>query len=263
MAEITAALVKELRERTGAGMMDCKKALAENGGDIEAAIDWLRKKGLAAAAKKAGRVAAEGLVGLARRRQGRGAASRSTPRPTSSPGTRPSRSWSAASRPSWPSGEAATSSALKRQPIAGDRPTVEEEITQAIAMIGENINLRRTARVEVGQGVVAAYLHNQVRRASASSACWWRSRAPATRRARRARPADRHARGGDQPAGAAHVEDLDPAAVERERAIYADQARRRGKPEAIIEKMVEGRIRKFHEEVVLLEQAFVIEPRSA
>src|SRR5919202_3915937 len=159
MAEITAALVRELRERTGAGMMDCKKALTENGGDLEASTDWLRKKGLAAAAKKAGRQTSEGLVGLAVE-GGIGACVE-----VNSETDFVARNESfqelvrriAALAPE----ARGDLDALKRMTIAETGRTVEEEVAQAVGVIGENINLRRTASVEVGQGVVATYIHNQ------------------------------------------------------------------------------------------------------
>ena len=180
MAEITAALVKELRERTGAGMMDCKRALGEADGDIEVATDWLRKKGLAAAAKKAGRSPAEGLIGIAltaRRCAGRGQRRDRLRCPQRElPGA------GAADRGPGARGEGRSRGAEGGRD-RGHRPDGRGEITQAIAVIGENINLRRTAYLEVEQGVVAGYLHNQLARASASWACWWRCSHGRARRA--------------------------------------------------------------------------------
>ena len=158
MAEITAALVKDLREKTGAGMMDCKKALTETGGDLEAAIDWLRKKGLSAAAKKSGRVAAEGLIGVASRGQPPPPWSRSTPRPTSSPATRPSRPSSRRSpRSPWTS--ARTSRRIKAAPFPGTGRTVADELTHLVATIGENMTLRRARVLRVSRASVATYVH--------------------------------------------------------------------------------------------------------
>ncbi|MDH3594165.1 MAG: translation elongation factor Ts [Rhodospirillales bacterium] len=257
MPEITAALVKELREKTGAGMMDCKKALTENAGDLETAVDWLRKKGLAAAAKKAGRVAAEGLIGLA------------------TEGTRGalvevnSETDFVARNDKFQSfvGQVAALAleaggdleALKAAAYPGTGRTVDEELTQLISVIGENLNLRRIAAASVREGVVASYVHNQA--------------APGLGKIGVLVALES---GGDQDQLAAlgkqlamHVAasapqaidsgNVDPAALERERDVLAEQARASGKPEEIIAKMVEGRLRKYYEEVCLLEQTFVID----
>jgi elongation factor Ts len=256
MAEITTALVKELRERTGAGMMDCKKSLAENGGDLEAATDWLRKKGLAAAAKKAGRVTSEGLIGLALAdRQGALVEINSETDFVARNETFQALVREVTARALEVRGD---QEALKAAKVASGR-TVAEEIAQAIGVIGENIILRRTAYLAVESGGVAGYVHSQT--------------APGLGRigvlvglASSAAP-ERLAELGKQLAmhvaatspQAVSVAQLDPALVERERAIFADQARASGKPAPIVEKMVEGRLRKFYEEAVLLEQVFVID----
>jgi elongation factor Ts len=257
MAEITTALVRELRERTGAGMMDCKKALSENGGDVEAATDWLRKKGLAAAAKKAGRQTSEGLVGLAVK--GKVGACVEVNSETDFV-ARNETFQELVRRIAALAPEARGDlDALKRMAIPETGRTVEEEVAQAIGVIGENINLRRTASVEVGQGVVATYIHNQVSpglgRIGVLVAV--ESGADQARLAELGRQLAMHVAATSPQA--VTVEQLDPAQVERERSIYADQARASGKPENIIAKMVDGRIRKFHEEAVLLEQAYVID----
>jgi elongation factor Ts len=257
MAEITTALVRELRERTGAGMMDCKKALSENGGDIEASTDWLRKKGLAAAAKKAGRQTSEGLVGLAV--EGKVGACVEVNSETDFVARNETFQELVRRVAALAPKAKGDLGALKRMTIAETGRSVEEEIAQAVGVIGENINLRRTASVEVGQGVVATYIHNQVSpglgRIGVLVAL--ESAADPARLAELGRQLAMHVAATNPQA--ATVEDLDPAQVERERSIYADQARASGKPEAIIAKMVDGRIRKFHEEAVLHEQAYVID----
>ena len=257
MAEITTALVKELRERTGAGMMDCKRALGEAGGDIEAATDWLRKKGLAAAAKKASRVTSEGLIGLALT-DNAGAlveVNAETDFVARNEGFQELVRRIAALAPR-ARGDLA---ALKAARIEATGRTVEEEITQAIAMIGENINLRRTAYLEVDQGVVAGYLHNLLAPGLGKLGVLvaLSSAGDTARVAEIGKQLAMHVAATNPQA--VSIAELDPAVVERERAIYADQARASGKPENIIEKMVEGRVRKFHEEAVLLEQVFVVD----
>ena len=257
MAEITTALVRELRERTGAGMMDCKKALTENGGDIEASTDWLRKKGLAAAAKKAGRQTSEGLVGVAV--EGKVGACVEVNSETDFV-ARNETFQELVRRIAALAAEARGDlDALKRTTIPETGRTVEEEIAQAVGVIGENINLRRTASVEVGQGVVSTYVHNVAApglgRIGVLVAL--ESAADPARLGELGRQLAMHVAATNPQA--ATIEDLDPTQVERERTIYADQARASGKPENIIAKMVDGRIRKFHEEAVLLEQAYVID----
>ena len=260
MAEVTAALVKELREKTGAGMMDCKRALAESGAEIEAAVDWLRKKGLSAAAKKAGRVAAEGLIGVA------------THGPAGAVVEVNSETDFVARNDVFQSFVRVVSElalegngelqSLKEKAFPGTGRTVEEELTHLIATIGENIVLRRMTRLSTDQGGVFSYVHNAlgpglgkigVLVTLASSA-----------------PADVLTALGKQLA--MHVAAATPlyldiasvpqAALDRERDVLRDQARATGKPDSVIEKMVEGRLRKFYEEFVLLEQIFVVDQES-
>ncbi len=201
MAEITAATVKELRERTGAGMMDCKKALGETGGDMEAAIDWLRTKGLAAAAKKAGRTAAEGLVGVAVDGNRGAMIEVNSARPTSSPRTSSSRTSSAPRRCSR-SAPASDIEALKAACWPGGG-TVEEKLTSNIATIGENQSLRRAALLEVEEGVIVSYVHNAVAPGLGKIGVLVAlESAGDQRRARDARQAARHAHRRGQPAGA-------------------------------------------------------------
>ncbi|MYZ47734.1 translation elongation factor Ts [Propylenella binzhouense] len=254
---ITAQMVKELREKTGAGMMDCKTALQESGGDMEAAVDWLRTKGLAKAAKKAGRVAAEGLVGIAE--AGRKAAIVELNSETDFV-ARNDRFQALVTEVA----EAALTTdgsleAVMAAKLPKSGKTVEAAVTDAVATIGENMTLRRSAALEVDEGVVAGYIHAAaapglgkigvivgVRSAGDSGKLYALGRQIAMHVAA-ASPL------------ALDVSDLDPAVVARERAVYAEQARGSGKPEAIIDKMVEGRLRKFYEEAVLLKQVFVID----
>ena len=257
MAEITTALVKELRERTGAGMMDCKRALGEAAGDIEVATDWLRKKGLAAAAKKASRVTSEGLIGLALT-DNAGAlveVNAETDFVARNEGFQELVRRIAALAPQ----AKGDLEALKAARIEATGRTVADEITQAIAVIGENINLRRTAYLEVEQGVVAGYLHNLLAPGLGKLGVLvaLSSAGDKVRVAEIGKQLAMHVAATNPQA--VSIAELDPAVVERERAIYADQARTSGKPENIIEKMVEGRIRKFYEEAVLLEQVWVID----
>jgi elongation factor Ts len=260
MAEITAALVKELRDKTGAGMMDCKKALTETRGDLEGAVDWLRKKGLAAAAKKAGRVAAEGLVAVATAgNQGALVEVNSETDFVARNDRFQGFAATLARLVLTGSGDVET---LKAAAYPGSGRTVAEELTQLVAAIGENMNLRRSTRLSVAQGVVASYVHTAlapnvgkigvivaVDSAGDSSRLQELGRQLAMHIAA-ARPE------------AVSAAEIDTAALDRERAVLAEQAAASGRPEAIIAKMVEGRLRKYYEEVVLLEQTWVIDGES-
>ena len=260
MAEITAALVKDLREKTGAGMMDCKRALTENGGDMEAAVDWLRKKGLAAAAKKSGRVAAEGLVGVA-----------TVPRAASVVEVNAETDFVArnvtfqdfvatVAHIALEVGE--DLAALNAAPFPGTGRSVAEELTHLIGTIGENMTLRRARVLRVRQGAVATYVHQPLRpglgRIGVAVALEAASELEGLEIL--GRQVGMHI-AASRP-DAIDTGAVDPAALDRERSILADQARASGKPEAIIEKMVDGRIRKYYEEVVLLEQVWVHDGES-
>ncbi|GAB4525481.1 MAG: translation elongation factor Ts [Roseibium sp.] len=253
---ITAAMVKELREQSGAGMMDCKTALTETGGDMEAAVDWLRTKGLAKAAKKAGRVAAEGLVGVAT--DGSKAAVIELNSETDFVARNEGFQELVANVAKVAVGTDGTLDAISAADLGG-KP-VAEAITDAIATIGENMTLRRTAVLSVSEGVVATYVHGQVAEglgkigvlvALASSGDKDKLNALGRQIAMHV--------AATSPL-ALNTEELDPAVVEREKSVFSEQARESGKPENIIEKMVEGRLRKFYEEVTLVKQAFVINP---
>ena len=260
MATITAALVKTLRDKTGAGMMDCKKALTETDGDVEEAVDWLRKKGLSMAAKKAGRVAAEGLVGVtvegkagavvevnaetdfvARNNDFQGFVKNVTSIALSSGGS-------------------VETLGAAAYPEAGR--SVRDELTQLIATIGENMALRRCAALSVNNGVVVPYVHGALGdgigkigvivaiESEGDAAVLEMLGKQIAMHIAAARP------------DCVAIVDIDEASVARERDILSEQARASGRPEEIIEKMVEGRLRKYYEEVALLEQVFVIDNES-
>jgi len=256
MAEVTAALVKDLRDKTGAGMMDCKRALGDTGGDLEAAVDWLRKKGLAAAAKKSGRVAAEGLVGVATR--GRAGAAVEVNSETDFVARNELFQAFVRTVGGLALG-AGDVEALKEAPYPGTGRTVAGELTELVARIGENLVLRRTASLAVEHGVVASYVHNSLAPGLGKIAVLVALESAAE--------GDALAALGRQLA--MHVAAARPlyidiaavpaAALDRERAVLREQAQASAKTEAIVERMVEGRLRKFYEEVVLLEQIFVID----
>ncbi len=255
MAEITAALVKDLRDKTGAGMMDCKKALTEVAGDVEAAIDWLRKKGLAAAAKKSGRVASEGLVGVA-----------------AEPGKAAVVEVNAetdfvARNPTFQAFvEAVAKIALsvgddlekiKAAPYPGTGRTVADELTHLVATIGENMTIRRAKVLTAPDGIVATYVHSalkpglgkigvivSVASADAGEAIQTLGRQIGMHVAA-TRP------------DALDISSVSPEALEREKNVLTEQAKASGRPDAVIAKMVEGRVQKFYEEVALLEQIWV------
>jgi elongation factor Ts len=260
MPEVTAALVKELREKTSAGMMDCKRALDDSNGDIEAAVDWLRKKGLSAAAKKSGRVAAEGLIGVATRGTV-GALVEVNSETDFVARNEAFQTFVRAVAELALIGDGELESLL-RTPYPGTGRSVEEELTYLIATIGENLVLRRMARLAVGQGGVFSYMHNALGPGLGKIGVIvaLESTAPATALADLGRQLAMHV-------AAAVPLYLDIAAVpaaalERERNVLREQARATGKSEDIIERMVEGRLRKFYEEVVLLEQVFVVDQET-
>jgi elongation factor Ts len=259
MAEITAALVKELREKTGAGMMDCKKALTETRGDLEAAFDWLRKKGLAAAAKKAGRVAAEGLIGLAA--DGTRGALVEVNAETDFV-ARNEQFQAFVRRVAQLALEASDVEALAALPYDSEGKTVFERLTQLIATIGENMKLRRMAKLTIGRGLVAGYVHNTQAPGLGKIGVLvgLESAGDSARLASFGKQLAMHVAAANPQA--VDVRGVDPAALERERGVLAEQARSSGKPEEIIAKMVEGRLRKYYEEVVLLEQTYVIDGES-
>ena len=260
MAEISASQVKELREKTGAGMLDCKKALSESGGDIETAVDWLRKKGLSAAAKKSGRVAAEGLIAIATegtkaavvelnaetdfvaRNEQFQALAENIAKVTLAKG---SEDVEAIKGAAYPSGG-----------------TVQDAITGAIATIGENMNLRRAATLSVGNGFIATYIHTAIREGLGKIGVLVAVETSSTD----AKVKDLGKQIAMHVAAAKPEaltrEGVDASLLEREKNVLKEQAIASGKPAEIAEKMVEGRIRKFYEEVVLLEQLFVMDGKT-
>lgn len=256
MAEITAALVKELREKTGAGMMDCKKALGESGGDLEAAVDWLRKKGLAAAAKKAGRVAAEGVVAVAVK--GTVGAVIELNSETDFVARNEAFQTLAKSAADIALGKGGDVAAIANASLASGQ-TVQAALTDLIAKIGENMNLRRASSVSVANGVVTSYVHNAYAPGLGKIGVLvgLESTGDAGKLEAVAKQLAMHiAAAAPQ---ALSVEAIDPALVARERDVLAEKARASGKPANIIEKMVEGGLRKFYQEAVLLEQTSVMD----
>ena len=255
MAEITAALVKELREKSNAGMMDCKRALEETNGDLEAAYDVLRKKGLAAAAKKAGRVAAEGLVGVAT--AAKTGAIVEVNSETDFVARNELFQTFVRSVAALAVAQDRTIDALKAASFAGNGKTVEGELTDLIARVGENMVLRRVQRLTVSQGHVASYVHNQVSPGLGKIGVLVALESAASD--------DVLAPLGRQLAmhvAAANPQYLDQASVpssslDRERKVLREQALESGKAADIVDRMVEGRLRKFYEDSVLLDQVYV------
>ncbi len=261
MATITAALVKELREKTSAGMMDCKKALSETGGDIEAAADWLRKKGIAKASKKAGRVAAEGLIGLGSQEQGQGMVCALVEVNSETDFVARNEEFQATVRDIAAlavdvGGDVAALSAAKMP--AGK--SVADTLTDLIATIGENMNLRRTTALSVDEGAIAGYLHNAVAEGLGKIGVLVALKSSADQKALIALGKKLAMHVAATAPLALRVEDLNPADVEKERNLLVEEARASGKPENIIEKMVDGRMQKFYKEQVLLNQQFVMDP---
>ncbi len=260
MAEITAALVKDLREKTGAGMMDCKRALSETQGDLEGAIDWLRKKGLAAAAKKSGRVAAEGLVGVASAPQV--AAMVEVNAETDFVARNDAFQGFVAAVANVALQTGGDIEAIKAAPFPGTGRSVADELTHMVATIGENMTLRRACVLRVEQGVVATYVHQALRPGLGKIGVLVavESASELDGLETLGRQVGMHV-AATRPE-ALDVDAVDTAALERERSVLAEQARASGKAEDIIEKMVQGRIRKYYEEVVLLEQVWVHDGES-
>jgi elongation factor Ts len=246
MAEITAALVKELREKTGVGMMDCKTALQETGANMDAAVDWLRAKGLSKAAKKADRAAAEGLIELN----------------AETDFVAKNDTFQAVAREIARVGLDVEGVEAIAAAKTAKGETVADTITNMIATIGENMRLRRTVRLTVGEGAVSLYLHNKqgddVARLAVLVALEGAGDQAALKEV--GRKIALHVAGTPTPPLALTEADLDPAAVEKEKKFLTDQAMESGKPREIAEKMIVGRIRKWQEEVVLMKQPLVMDP---
>ena len=260
MTEVTAALVKELREKTGVGMMDCKKALVENNGEIEAAVDWLRTKGLSAAEKKAGRVASEGLIGISV--EGGTGALVEVNAETDFVARNDDFQAFVQTVADLARASGDDLEALKAADYPETDRTVEEELTHMIATIGENMSLRRVQNVTAGNGALGSYMHNALipglgkigvlvaLESEADAAAFETLVKQIAMHVAAAKPQ------------AVNRDGLDQAVVERERDVLVEQARESGKPEEIIEKIIEGRMRKYYEEVCLLDQTFVIDGES-
>jgi len=253
---VTAALVKELREKSGAGMMDCKKALAETNGDMDAAVDWLRTKGLAAAAKKSGRVAAEGLVAIA-------------VDDTKGSVVELNAETDFVARNSEFQAFASTLArlalgvdnidGLKAADFPGTGRNVADELTQKIATIGENMSLRRMETLSVGSGSVVSYIHNATAEGLGRIGVLVALESTADKASLDGLGKQIAMHIAATSPASLSISDLDPDAVVRERDVLIEQAKASGKPQEIAEKMVEGRMKKYYQEVVLLEQTSVID----
>lgn len=261
MTTVTPDQIKALRENTGAGMADCRKALVENGGNMDAAIDWLRKKGLSSAAKKSGRVAAEGLVAVAI--EGTKGAIIELNSETDFVARNEKFQQLAGSIAEFAvRGSIGNVEELKNAKCPKTHQTIAEQVTNTIATIGENMTLRRAGIIGVTKGIVASYIHSAIAPgmgkigvlvAVESEGNIGKLEAFGKQIAMHiaaARPE------------ALNTADVDSAKLDRERAVYREQAAASGKPPEVVEKMVEGRVRKYYEEVVLLEQLFVIDGKT-
>ena len=259
MANITAGMVKELRDKTGAGMMDCKAALGETGGDLESAVDWLRKKGLAKAAKKAGRVAAEGLIGVAL------AANKGIVVEVNSETDFVARNDLFQGLVKMIADVALTTGTDVDKILAGrvgDR-TVADAINETIAKVGENMTLRRAAAVSVGKGVVASYVHNSVTDGLGRIGVivGLESAGAADELKAFGRMVAMHVASANPQA--IEASGLDAATVERERNVLAEKFKAQGKPANVIEKIVESGLKTFYKEVCLLDQGFIFDDKKS
>ena len=259
---ITAAMVKELRDQTGAGMMDSKKALTENNGDMEASVDWLRSKGIAKADKKAGRTAAEGLVGVA----AEGAVGAAVEVNSETDFVARNAEFqemvgeiATVARDIDATGHD-TIAAVQGANVPSSGKSVEEHIKDKVATVGENMNARRAARLTVNEGVVASYVHNAAAPGMGKIGVLvaMESTGDAAKLQELGRKIAMHI-AATSPASL-DVDDLDPSLVEREKSVLTEQARESGKPDAVIEKMIVGRMNKFYQEVCLMKQDFVMNP---
>lgn len=257
MADITAAMVKDLREKTGAGMMDAKNALVENKGNMDDAVDWLRKKGLSKAAKKSGRTAAEGLVAVAAAADGKSAAVIEVNAETDFVG-RNEQFQGFVLKAAEIALSAGHIEATAAAPFADGKNT-QETLTNLIATIGENMNLRRSEKMAVNNGIIATYIHNAVKPnlGKIGVLVALESTAPAEKLQALGKQLAMHvAAANPEFLDAASV---DPKAAEREKNVQRETARASGKPDDIIEKMLEGRMRKYYEEVCLMDQVFIMD----
>lgn len=252
---ISTAAIKELREKTLAGMMDCKKALTETNGNMEEAVDWLRAKGLASAAKKSGRAASEGLVGVVAKEGHAVVVEVNSETDFVAKNEKFQELVNNIAQIAFDTSSDVEKLKGAKYPKTGK--TVEEEVTENVAVIGENLQLRRSAGLKAG--VVVPYIHNAISPTLGKIGVLVAMETEGNK--------EKAAAFGKQVAmhiaamrpESLNVEDLDPALIERERNVVAEQSRASGKPENVIEKMIEGRVRKFYAEVVLVEQTFVVD----
>ncbi|MDR1375608.1 MAG: translation elongation factor Ts [Holosporaceae bacterium] len=260
MVNVQASEVKTLRDRTGAGMMDCKKALVESQGDIEVAVDWLRKKGLAAAAKKAGRVAAEGLIGVCV--CGNNGALIEVNAETDFVARNELFQKYVGDVVNIACTHEMDIESLNGSPYPASNHSVAEELTNIISIVGENMGLRRLAQLNVSSGVIASYVHNKVAENLGKIGILVAIESSGNREKllELGKKIAMHIAAASPLSTS--IDDLDPAVLEREKAIVSEQAQGMGKPAEFIDKIVEGRIRKFYEESILLEQIFVIDGNS-
>lgn len=260
MAEISASQVKELREKTGAGMLDCKKALTESSGDIEAAVDWLRKKGLSAAAKKSGRVAAEGLVAVALDGKKASVIELNAETDFVARNDQFQTLAETIAKVALTKGSADVETIKAAAYPAGG--TVQEAITSAISTIGENMNLRRAELLSVKEGFIASYVHGTIREGLGKIGVLLAVETTSTdaKVKELGKQVAMHVAAAKP--DALTREGVDASKLEREKNVLKEQAIASGKPAEIAEKMVDGRIRKFYEEVVLLEQLFVMDGKT-
>lgn len=258
MTAITAGMVKTLRDKTGAGMMDCKMALSESGGEMDAAIDWLRAKGLSKAAKKADRVAAEGLIGLASAAKTAALVEVNSETDFVARNAEFQKAVGQIAKLALKAGGDVEK--LRALTYPKKEVTVGDHLKELAATIGENITLRRTASLKVKDGVVATYVHNQATPGMGKIGVLvaLESSGDKEKLNEIGRQVAMHI-AATNPIALTDA-DVDPEVLERERAIFTEQAKESGKPEKVVNQMIEGRIKKFYQEVVLLKQAFVINP---
>ncbi|MEC9075190.1 MAG: translation elongation factor Ts, partial [Pseudomonadota bacterium] len=259
MSQVTASLVKELREKTGVGMMDCKTALKENNGDIEASIDWLRTKGIAKAAKKEGRIASEGLIAVEKIDN---VASIIEVNSETDFVARNEDFQNIVKKLSILSTKSNNLEELLEKQLDEKDIKVKDYITEMIASIGENINLRRIDQISVTKGVIASYIHNQVVEGMGKIGVLvgLESEADKNQVEDLGKKLAMHI-AATNPISI-NIEDIPTDVLEREKNILEEEARASGKPEEIIEKMTEGRLKKYYQESVLLEQIFVVDGES-
>lgn len=257
MAQITASLVKELREKSGAGMMDCKNALKENDGDVEKSMDWLRQKGISKAAKKSSRVAAEGLVAVAS--NGTASVAVEVNSETDFVALNDSFQNIVKNIASIALENGGDFDVTLMADYPGTGRNVKDELVEAVSTIGENMNFRQSVGLSVEKGIVATYIHNSVAEGLGKIAVLVALESSADEAVLTALGKQLAMHVAATAPLALNIDDLDPEAVERERKVLVEQARESGKPDNIIEKMIVGRMAKFYQEVVFTEQTFVID----